>query len=61
MTNVQIIDYGAQAKQEHAAWVRAKNPTVTGLQLMANLAGFSAGWREAIRTMKSHGALKVTD
>lgn len=60
MTNVQAIDMGEQAKRAHQKWIAAKVSKVDPALVEANVAGFEAGWRAAISTMKLHGALKLS-
>lgn len=57
LSNVQIIDFGDQARKDSIAWLETKVPgqRLSQERREAYEAGYANGWREAIATLKLHG------
>jgi len=49
-----------QAVQDALSWAKAKTAPISEARLKDFEAGFVAGWRDAIATLKLHGFLKET-
>lgn len=49
-----------QASNEQRAWALTKNPHLSMETLHAHIAGFDAGWQQAISFLKLHGELTIT-
>jgi hypothetical protein len=57
----QLEHWREQARQEQLAWYEANGALKTQRDRDAVSAGFDAGWRQAISTLKLHAGLKFPD